>query len=70
MFLLPLAWTNDTGLPLEARIPELWDTLVLVMSPIPGPTRMADPNRAQARDYLLGLIDLFFLRAELVPVVI
>ena len=39
-------------------------------APIPDPTRMADPNRVRARDYILGLIDLFFLRAELVPVVI
>ena len=38
--------------------------------PIPGPTRMADPNRVRAQDYILGLIDLFFLRAELVLVVI
>ena len=38
--------------------------------PIPDPTRMEDPNRVRARDYILGLIDLFFLRAELVPVVI
>ena len=39
-------------------------------APIPDPTRMANPNRVRARDYILGLIDLFFLRAELVPVVI
>ena len=31
---------------------------------------MTDPNRVRARDYILGLIDLFFLRVELVPVVI
>ena len=37
---------------------------------VPDPTRMEDPNRVRARDYILGLIDLFFLRAELVPVVI
>ena len=39
-------------------------------TPIPDPTRMVDPNRVRARDYILGLIDLFFLRAELVLVVI
>ena len=39
-------------------------------APFPYPTRMDDPNRVWARDYILGLIDLFFLRAELVPVVI
>ena len=39
-------------------------------APIPDSTRMADPNRVRVRDYILGLIDLFFLRAELVPVVI
>ena len=39
-------------------------------TPIPDPTRMADPNRVRARDCILGLIDLFFLRVELVPVVI
>ena len=39
-------------------------------APIPGPTRSADPNLVRARDYILGLIYLFFLRAELVPVVI
>ena len=38
--------------------------------PVPDPTRSADPNRVRARDYILGLIDLFFFRAELVPVVI
>ena len=39
--------------------------------PIPYPTRLADPNRVRVRDcILLGLIDLFFLRAELVPVVL
>ena len=41
-----------------------------VSHPDPGPTRLADPNRVRARDYILGLINLFFLRAELVPVVI
>ena len=36
---------------------------------IPGSTRMADPNRVLgARLYTRTLIDLFFLRAELVPV--
>ena len=38
--------------------------------PILYPTRMADPNRVRARDCILGLIDLFFLGAEIVPVVI
>ena len=38
--------------------------------PIPDPTRLADLNRVRARDFILGLIDLFFLRVELVPVVI
>ena len=45
--------------------------------PDPGPTRLADPNRSPGRDtiyiiYILytgTLIDLFFLRAVLVPVV-
>ena len=37
----------------------------------PGPTRMADPNRVQGARLFTGtLIDRFFLRAELVPVVI
>ena len=44
----------------------------------PGPTRLADPNRSPGREtiytiyilYCTGtLIDLFFLRAVLVPVV-
>ena len=36
-----------------------------------GPTRLADPNRVRgARLYTGTLIDWFFLRAELVPVVI
>ena len=39
-------------------------------APIPGPTRSTDPNLVRARDYILGLIYLFFLRAELVSVVI
>ena len=39
-------------------------------TPIPDPTRLADLNRVRARDYILGLLDLLFLRAELVPVVI
>ena len=43
---------------------------IMCHTPIPDPTRLADPNRVRARDYILGLIDLFFLRAELVPVVI
>ena len=42
----------------------------IVSHPVPDPTRMADLNRVRARDYILGLIDLFFLRAKLVPVVI
>ena len=38
-------------------------------TPIPGPTRMVDPNWVRgARLYTGTLIDLFFLRAELVPV--
>ena len=38
-------------------------------TPFPGLTRKADPNRVQgARLYTRTLIDLFFLRAELVPV--
>ena len=38
-------------------------------TPIPGPTRMADLNQVRgARLYTGTLIDLFFLRAELVPV--
>ena len=32
MLLLPSAWTYETGLPSEARIPELWDTIALVVS--------------------------------------
>ena len=36
---------------------------------IPGPTRMADPNRVRARDYILGLFTyFFFFRAQLIPV--
>ena len=31
-FLLPPTWTLETRLPLEERILELWDTLVLVIS--------------------------------------
>ena len=42
----------------------------LCHAPLPDPTRMADPNRVRARDYILGLIDPFFLRAELILVVI
>ena len=38
-------------------------------TPIPCPTRKADPNRVRgARLYTGTLIDLFFLRAKLVPV--
>ena len=60
----------------HARISHLpYESLTSVTSPwchapIPDPTRMADPNRVRARDYILRLIDLFFIRAELVPVVI
>ena len=32
VFPVPLAWTLETGLPLEAGIPELWDTTVPVIS--------------------------------------
>ena len=32
MFLLPPAWKLETGLSSEVRIPELWDTLVPVIS--------------------------------------
>ena len=39
-------------------------------TPIPDPSRMADQTESGARDYILGLIDLFFIRVELVPVVI
>ena len=41
-------------------------------APIPDPTRLSDPNRVRGVTlyYILGLIDLFFLRAELVSVVI
>ena len=36
---------------------------------IPGPTRMEDPNRVRGARLCTGtLIDLFFLRPELVPV--
>ena len=39
--------------------------------PDPDPTRMADPNQVRgARLYTGTLVDRFFLRAELVPVVI
>ena len=49
----------------------------LCYTPDPGPTRLADPNRSPGRDaiytiyilYTRTLIDLFFLRAILVPVV-
>ena len=38
-------------------------------TPIPGLTRMADPNRVWGARLCTGtLIDLFFLRAELIPV--
>ena len=49
---------------------------VICHAPDPGPTRLADPNRSPGCDtiytiyilYCTGtLIDLFFLRAELVP---
>ena len=42
----------------------------LCHAPVPDPTQMADLNRVRAQDYILGLIDLFFLRAELIPVII
>ena len=32
VFLMPLAGTLETGFPSEAGIPELWDTIVLVIS--------------------------------------
>ena len=38
--------------------------------PIFDLSRMADQTESGTRDYILGLIDLFFIRAELVPVVI
>ena len=42
-----------------------------VSHPIPDPTRLTDPNRVQGVRLSTGtLIDRFFLRAELVPVVI
>ena len=49
----------------------------LSLPPDPGRTKMVDPNRSPGRDtiytiyyilYTRTLIDLFFLRAELVPV--
>ena len=58
-----LSQLSAPGTPRKNRVAECH-------APIPGPTRLADQNRVQARDYILGLIDLFFLRAELVPVVI
>ena len=32
MFPVPPAWTHETGLPLEAGILELWDTIVPIIS--------------------------------------
>ena len=32
MLSLSLAWTLETGLPLEGEIPECWDTIVSVIS--------------------------------------
>ena len=32
MLLLPSAWTYEAGLLSEAGIPELWDTIALVVS--------------------------------------
>ena len=44
---------------------------VRVSHPDPGPSRMADPNQIRgARLYIGTLIDRFFLRAELVLVII
>ena len=55
------------------------DTTKLSRPPDPGPTRLASPNRSLGRDtiytiycilYCIGtLIDMFFLRVVLVPVV-
>ena len=46
-----------------------WHCYLGCHTPVPSPTRMADPNRVRAaRLYTRTLIDLFFLRAELVPV--
>ena len=45
------------------------DPRYMCHTPIPGPTRMANPNQVRdARLYTGTLIDLFFLIAELVPV--
>ena len=50
----------------------LYETMTIYChTPIPDPTRMADPNQVRGARLCTGtLIDRFFLRAELVPVVI
>ena len=36
-------------------------------TPIPGPTRLADPNRVRGARPYTGTLYLFFFKAELVP---
>ena len=45
------------------------DVLIVCHTPIPGSTRLADPNRFRGtRTYIGTLYLIFFFKAELVPV--
>ena len=60
--------TIGQGMPLICDAPS-WGSDTNLSRPDPDSTGMADPNRVRsARLYTGTLIDLFFLRAEFVPV--